>query len=134
MTYKLSSFYRTKGATDEKERKKRNVKGYALGAFGAGTVGAVGLGSEKAKEIADDNLPKLKEWYDNIPNKKGKGLALVGGGIAAGLATKAYLNHQKNKRNQVRYDNSVKGKLEKIKSTIKQKTEDSYNSLFPKYE
>ena len=134
MTYKLSNFYRTKGATDEKERKKRNVKGYASGAFGAGAVGAAGVGSEKAKGLMDNQIPKLKNWYENLPNKKGIGIGLAGGALAVGLGTKAYLNSQKNKRNQARYDNSVKGKVEKIKSTIKQKTKGSLNTLFPKYE
>jgi hypothetical protein len=134
MTYKLSNFYRTKGAKDEKERKKRNVKGYALGAFGAGTVGAAALGGEKAKELVQPQVLKVGKWYDKLPNKKALGVGLVGTTLAAGLGTKAYLNSQKNKRNQARYDNSVKGKVEKIKSTIKQKTKGSFNTLFPTYE
>ena len=134
MTYTLSNFYRTKGATDEKERKKRSVKRYLIGAGGAGAVGVGALNYDKIKNTIDTKLPEMQKWYGNIPNKKRLGITIAGGGLATVLGTKAYLNHKKNKRNQERYDNSLEGKVSKIKSKIKENTKGSFNTLFPKYE
>jgi hypothetical protein len=89
MTYKLSNFYRTKGATDEKERKKRSVKRYLIGAGGAGAVGVGALNYDKIKNTIDNKLPEMQRWYDNIPDKKRLGITIAGGGLATVLGTKA---------------------------------------------
>jgi len=167
MTYRyISNFARTKGAKDKQERKRRNVGGYTAGAYGAGGAGLAGAGylgyrglnASKAAQEGERTIKRAALAGKKAFSPYGKGAlaaGLLGGGIAAGLGAKAYMNRKNNQvmdRNQAKYEGSLAGRSKAAVGALKQKAsdirsgaaskyqsakqsaKDKYNRAFPKYE